>query len=126
MLCAVPALRALRAGHPDATDQNFAYQIGAGIGQTKKKGDWSLTAFWQHAEQYSLDPNLVDSDVFDSRVNVEGLFFQLGYSITDAVTTNLTYAHGGGTEGGTGGVGDIGINPIDDYNLFQADLSFKF
>ncbi len=120
--------RARAAGHPDQTDQNFAYQIGAGIGKTKKKGDWAVTAFWQHAEQYSLDPNLVDSDIFDSRVNVEGLYFQLGYSVTDAVTANLTYAHGWQLDSslGTGGVGDIGINPINDYNLFQADLSFKF
>jgi hypothetical protein len=120
--------RARAAGHPDKTDQNLAYQIGAGIGGTKHKGDWSLTAFWQHAEQYALDPNLVDSDIFDSRVNMEGAFVQLGYAITDAVTANLTYAHGWQIDHdlGTGGVGDIGINPVDNYNLFQADLSFKF
>ncbi|MGH8165448.1 MAG: putative porin, partial [Rhodanobacteraceae bacterium] len=44
--------RARAAGHPDKTDQNFAYQIGAGIGGTKHKGDFGLTAFWQHTEQY--------------------------------------------------------------------------
>ena len=27
---------------------------------------------------------------------------------------------------GTGGVGDLGINPVNNYNLFQADLSFRF
>jgi hypothetical protein len=120
--------RAAAAGHPDKGDQNLAYQIGAGIGGTKHKGDWSLTAFWQHADQYSLDPNLVDSDVFDSRVNMEGAFVQLGYAVTDAVTANLTYAHGWQIDSalGTGGIGDLGINPVDDYNLFQADLSFKF
>lgn len=120
--------RARAAGHPDKTDQNFAYQIGAGIGSTKHKGDLSLTAFWQHAEQYALDPNLVDSDIYDSRVNLEGAFVQLGYAVTDAVTANLTYAHGWQIDHdlGTGGVGDIGINPVDDYNLFQIDLSWKF
>ncbi len=120
--------RARRAGHPDKTDNNFAYQLGAGIGSTKHKGDFSLTAFWQHVEQYSLDPNLVDSDLFDSRVNLEGAFIQVGYAVTDAVTANLTYAHGWQIDHdlGTGGVGDIGINPVDNYNLFQADLSFKF
>lgn len=120
--------RAAAAGHPDKTGQNLAYQIGAGIGSTKHKGDVSLMAFWQHAEQYSLDPNLVDSDIYDSRVNMEGAFVQLGYAITDAVTANLTYAHGWQIDHalGTGGVGDLGINPVDNYNLFQADLSFKF
>jgi hypothetical protein len=59
---------------------------------------------------------------------MEGFAFSFGYAITDAVTTNLTYAHGWpiDTDLGTGGVGDIGTNPVDDYNLFQADLSFKF
>ena len=120
--------RADAAGHPDKEDQRFAYQIGAGIGSTKHKGDFALTAFWQHTEQYALDPNLVDSDLFDSRENLEGVFVQLGYSITDAVTANLTYGHAWQIDHdlGTGGVGDIGINPVDNYNLFQADLSFKF
>lgn len=120
--------RARAAGHPDKTDQKFAYQIGAGIGSTKHKGDISLTSFWQHVEQFSLDPNLVDSDVFDSRVNIEGVFVQLSYAVSDAIIANLTYAHGWQIdhELGTGGLGDIGINPVDDYNLFQVDLSFKF
>ncbi|MGH8092998.1 MAG: putative porin [Chthoniobacterales bacterium] len=120
--------RARAAGHPDQTDQKFAYQIGAGIGSTKHRGDFSVTAFWQHAEQFSLDPNLVDSDIFDSRVNIEGVFVQLGYALSDAVTANFTYAHGWQINSslGTGGVGDLGINPVNNYNLFQTDLSFKF
>ncbi len=120
--------RARAAGHPDKTDQKWAYQIGASIGSTKHQGDISLTSFWQHAEQFALDPNLVDSDIFDSRVNMEGVFVQLGYALTDAVTANLTYAHGWQIDHdlGTGGVGDIGINPVDDYDLFQVDLSYKF
>ena len=120
--------RARAAGHPDQTDQSFAYQIGLGIGKIKEKGSWEVRCFWQHAEQYALDPNLVDSDIFDSRVNMQGVAFTGGYAITDAVTANLTYAHGNQIDHslGTGGVGDTGINPVDDYNLFQADLSFKF
>ena len=120
--------RARRAGHPDKTDEVNAYQIGAGIGKMKEKGTWELKGFWQHTEQFSLDPNLVDSDIFDSRVNMEGFAFVFGYAITDAVFGNLTYAHGTPVDNdlGTGGVGDIGINPVDDYDLFQADLSFKF
>ena len=120
--------RARAAGHPDKTDQVNAYQVGVGLGKVKEKGTWELRGFWQHAEQFSLDPNLVDSDIFDSRVNMEGFAFVIGYGITDAITANLTYAHGWpiDTDLGTGGVGDIGINPLDDYDLFQADLSFKF
>jgi hypothetical protein len=120
--------RAIAAGHPDKTGSVNAYQIGAGIGKVKEKGSWELKGFWQHAEQFSLDPNLVDSDVFDSRVNMEGFAFFFGYALSDAVFANLTYAHGWQIDHdlGTGGIGDIGINPVDDYDLFQADLSFKF
>ena len=88
----------------------------------------SSIVFWQHAEQFALDPNLVDSDIFDSRVNMEGVALQAGYALTDAVTFNLTYAYGEQIDNtlGTGGVGDIGVNPLRKYQLFQADLNFKF
>jgi Putative porin len=120
--------RAIAAGHPEAQDERYAYQIGLGIGQLKAKHDWQLQAFWQHTEQYALDPNLVDSDFFDSRVNMEGVVVQGGYAITDAVTFNLSYGYGRRSNKtlGTGGVGDIGINPLEKYQIFQADLNVKF
>ena len=120
--------RARAAGHPDSGDQRYAYQIGLGIGQLKAKRDWQIQAFWQHAEQYALDPNLVDSDIFDSRVNMEGVAVQAGYAISDAVIFNLTYAYGEqiDTSLGTGGVGDIAVNPLRQYQIFQADLNWKF
>ncbi len=120
--------RAIAAGHPEAQDQRYAYQIGAGIGQLKVKHDWQLQAFWQHTEQYALDPNLVDSDFFDSRVNVQGVVVQGGYALSDAIIFNLSYGYGRRADRslGTGGVGDIGINPLDKYQIFQADLNVKF
>jgi hypothetical protein len=120
--------RAIAAGHPDKTGSVNAYQIGMGLGKVKEKGSWELRGFWQHAEQFALDPNLVDSDIFDSRVNLEGFAFVFGYAVTDAITANLIYAHGWQIDHnlGTGGIGDLGINPVDNYNLFQGDLNFKF
>ena len=120
--------RATAAGHPDKDDQAYAYQIGIGVGKIKAKHDWQVAAFWQHVEQYALDPNLVDSDIFDSRVNVEGPAIQIGYALSDAVIANLTYAYGWQIDHGlgTGGVGDIGVNPLRKYQIFQADLSVKF
>jgi Putative porin len=120
--------RALAAGHPEAGDERYAWQLGIGIGQLKAKHDWQLQAFWQHTEQYALDPNLVDSDFFDSRVNMEGVVVQAGYAISDAVIFNLSYGYGRRTNSnlGTGGAGDIGINPLDRYQIFQADLNVKF
>lgn len=120
--------RAIAAGHPDKGDQRYAYQIGLGIGQLKAKRDWQINAWWQHTEQYSLDPNLVDSDIFDSRVNLEGVAVTAGYALSDAVIFKLTWAYGWRSDNslGTGGVGDIGINPLDQYQIFQADLNVKF
>lgn len=120
--------RADTAKHSDKHDERYAYQVGVGVGQLKAKRDWQLNVFWQHTEQYSVDPNLVDSDLFDSRVNMEGVAVQAGYMITDAVFFNLTYGYGWPSDRslGTGGVGDIGINPFDHYQLFQADLNVKF
>ncbi|HEV3409917.1 MAG TPA: putative porin, partial [Chthoniobacterales bacterium] len=120
--------RATAAGHPDQDDERYAYQVGVGIGQLKVKRDWQLNVFWQHQEQFALDPNLVDSDIFDSRLNVEGIAVQGGYAISDAVTFNVTYAYGEQINDalGTGGLGDIGVNPLRTYQIFQADLNWKF
>jgi len=120
--------RALAAGHPEFDDERYAYQIGVQFGKIKAKRDWQIAVFWQHAEQFSLDPNLVDSDIFDSRVNMEGIAVQAGYAVSDAVTFNLTYAYGEQINHwlGTGGVGDIGVNPLRQYQIFQADLNWKF
>lgn len=120
--------RARAAGFPTKGDQRYAYLIGAGIGKLKAKKDWQIQAWWQHTEQYSLDPNLVDSDIWDSRVNVEGVVVQGGYALSDAVIVNLTYGYGWRADDtlGTGGTGDIGINPLQNYQVFQADLNVKF
>lgn len=120
--------RARAAFQPNKGDQRYAYQVGIGVGQLKAKKDWQLNVFWQHSEQYSLDPNLVDSDIFDSRVNMEGIAVQAGYMLSDAVSFNLAYVYGWRADDtlGTGGVGDIGVNPLDEYQLFQADLNVKF
>jgi hypothetical protein len=120
--------RAIAAGHPEAQDERYAYQIGLGIGKIKAKHDWELKAWYQHTEQYALDPNLVDSDFFDSRVNMEGFVVQAGYALSDAVVFNLSYGYGEQANEtlGTGGVGDIPLNPLRKYQIFQADLNVKF
>jgi hypothetical protein len=121
--------RAAAAGHPDKGGDRYAWQIGLGVGKIKQKHDWQIQGFYQHVDQYALDPNLVDSDLFDSRVNMEGFAIQAGYAISDAVIFNLTYGYGQQADRalGTGGVGDaFSINPLRKYNIFQADLNVKF
>ena len=111
--------RAAAAGFPNKGNQRYAYLAGAGIGQLKAKHDWQLQAFWMHNEQYSLDPNLIDSDFFDSRVNMEGVVVQAGYALSDAVIFNLTWGYGWRSDNslGTGGAHDIAINPLDQITI---------
>jgi Putative porin len=120
--------RAQAAGHPDHTGQHYAWMIGGAIGQLKAKSDWEIRAWYQYAGQFALDPNLVDSDIFDSRVNEKGVAVKAGYMLADSISLNLTWAYSWRINGslGTGGSGDIPINPLDQYQIFQADMSVKF
>jgi hypothetical protein len=120
--------RATAAGHSDKSDQRYAFTAGLGVGQLKHKGDWEIDGWWQHTEQYALDPNLIDDDIFDARENIQGVAVKAGYMLSDAVSFNLTYSYGWRIDNalGTGGLGSIGINPLDKYQLLQVDLNLKF
>jgi hypothetical protein len=120
--------RAVAAGHPNKGDQRYAYQIGVGVGQLKKKGDWQLNVFWQRQDQFALDPNLVDTEFWDSKLNMQGIGVTAGYMLSDAVWVQLLYGYAQRADDslGTGGLGDIAINPLKNFQLFQADLNVRF
>src|SRR5438552_2197366 len=121
--------RATAAGHPGGGGQRYAYEGGLGVGQLKKKHDWQLEAYWQHQEQFSLDPNLIDTDLFNALLNQQGVVVTAGYMLADAVFFNVTWSYAWRINGsyGTGGTPDaITINPEDQYQIFQANLNFKF
>lgn len=120
--------RATAAGHPNKGDQRYAYQIGVGLGQLKKKGDWQLNVFWQRQDQYAIDPNLVDTEFWDTKLNMQGVGVTLAYMLSDAVWVQLLYGYAERADDslGTGGFGDIAINPLKNFQLFQADLNVKF
>jgi Putative porin len=120
--------RARAAGHPSSGDQRYAVQAGVGVGQLKKKHDWQVEAFYQRIDQYALDPNLIDSDLFEQQLNLRGPVVRAGYMFSDAVWLNLTWGYAWRADRalGTGGIGDIAINPIDQFQIFQADLNLKF
>ena len=123
--------RADAAGEPGHGSQRYAWQLGLGIGQLKKKHDWQLNVWYQQIQQYALDPNLIDDDIFNAQENMHGVAAQLAYNFTAAVNLQLTYAHGWQYNGnlGTGGnVGSLTIatNPTTEYNFFTADLNINF
>ena len=127
------------------TSQVKAYQFGIGIGSagpaygptqglvygsTSQKKTWELRFYWQHIEQYALDVNLLDSDFFEGRANLQGFYSAFAYSITDDIigTVRFGYANQIKSNLGTGGNNlDIpGINPINNYHLLQVDLTWRF
>ena len=82
------------------TGQNKAYQVGLGYGnlglvygQTSKKNTWETRVYWQHVEQYAADVNLLDSDFFEGRANLEGIYTALAYSITDSIIGTVRYGY---------------------------------
>jgi hypothetical protein len=122
--------------HP-YTSEVHAYQVGAAFGnlglvygQTSKKNTWEARAYYQHTEAYAVDVNLIDSDFFEGRANLEGVYTALAYSITDGIiaTARYGYAHPINSNLGTGGSNpDLpNLNPINNYNLIQLDLTWRF
>jgi len=121
--------RATAAGQSGQGSQRYAYTLGLGVGQLKKKNDWQIDVWYQHAEQFALDPNLIDDDWFNGRLNMHGVGVTAAYNLSGAVNLTLNYGHGWWYNHnlGTGGSNlAIAINPTDQYNFFTADLNVKF
>lgn len=122
--------RARAAGFPNAGNQDKAYLLGFAVGNLKKKRDWEARVYYQRIGQYALDPNLIDSDWFDARTNMEGWYLGAGYNITEAVFAAARYgwAKRADSSLGTGGCcGDLNqLTVLDNYQLLQLDLGFRF
>ena len=106
-----------------------AYQIGFEAGELKKKGDWDAKLWWQSTGYYAVDPNLIDSDIFNAAPNMQGVVAAGSYNWTDGLTSTLRYAHGMPVNGqlATPNVNqDLQTSDMKQYNLFQADLMWKF
>jgi len=130
---------------PAQTDDVKAYQIGFDIGSgdldygptqglvfgtESHKHDWEFRTYWQHIEQYALDPNILDTDFFEGRENMEGIYAALAYAVSDNVilTARYGYARRINSLLGTGGSGqDIPqMNPINHFSLLQVDATVRF
>lgn len=117
-----------------------AYQVGLDIGSrdslglvsgsTSRRHAWEVKTYWQHIEQYSLDPNLLDTDFFEGRANMEGIYVAAAYSLTDNLIAAFRWGHASRINKllGTGGSGqDIPqMNPINDFDIYQVDLTLRF
>jgi hypothetical protein len=103
---------------------------GLTSGSVSKKHTWEAKAYWQHVEQYSLDVNLLDSDFFEGRANLEGVYSALAYSLTDSIVATMRYGYANRINHnlGTGGTNpDLPVlNPIRNFHLLQVDLGYRF
>ena len=94
------------------------------------KGDWAARVWYQEVGAYSVDPNAVDSDFMDSRVNMKGAVFKAQYNFLDNVFANFAYGHATRKNKAIGSAGsgttqDLALN-LKDFDLLQLDLTYKF
>ncbi|HTX21535.1 MAG TPA: putative porin [Candidatus Aquilonibacter sp.] len=122
------------------THDDKAYQIGFAIGSKDSLGlvdgsvsgrnAWELKTYWQHIEQYSLDPNLLDTDFFEGNENLQGIYAAFAYGFGKNVTGTVRYGYASRINKllGTGGTGqDIPqMNPINSYSILQVDVTLRF
>jgi hypothetical protein len=119
--------------------EDTAWQLGVRVASAKdlksfegnktKAGDWSANLWYQEIGVFALDPNLNDSDFFDSRLNMKGEVFKAQYNLEDNVWFNLAYGHGKRLNNNlatpfTAG-NDLTLN-LDKMNLLQLDVTYKF
>jgi hypothetical protein len=106
-----------------------AYEIGVEAGQLKKKGDWDAKLWWQSTGYYAVDPNLTDADIFNAATNMQGVIVAVSHNWTDGLSSTLRYAYAMPVNGrmATPNVNqDLQVGDIRQYNLFQADVMWKF
>src|SRR3984957_20470189 len=117
-----------------------AYQVGFAVGSpdslglvygtTSRRHGWEFRAFWQRVEQYALDPNIMDSDFFEGRANLQGIYTAVAFGLSANVTATARYGHPDRLNKslGTGGSNqDIPqVNPIEHYDILQLDLTMRF
>ena len=106
-----------------------AYEIGIEAGQLKKKGDWDAKLWWQSTGYYAVDPNLIDADIFNAATNMQGVIVAVSHNWTDGLSSTLRYAYAMPVNGrlATPNVNqDLQEGDIRQYNLFQADVMWKF
>ena len=126
----------LRTGNPttDAyrgykTRDGIAWLAGVQLGETKKKGDWSVLLNYRESGIASVDPNLNDSDFALSELNTRGFKLSLAYQIADAVVLNLTGLMAWNLDQNLSG-GRATNSPAiaqDNANtVIQADINIKF
>jgi hypothetical protein len=120
--------RARKWGRADLDGENKAYHFGFQYGKAVNKGEWDAKIFYQSVGAFALDPNLVDSDLFDSRTNMKGFAFTGNYALGSATQISFTIGQGKRKNRSivAPGSGDIATGNLNEYWVGQLDLNLKF
>lgn len=121
--------RARKFGRPDLDSEDLAWQVGFQYNRAVNPREWDFRVFYQSVGAFALDPNLVDSDLFDSRTNMQGLVVSGNYALGSATLLTVTAASGERVKDSiiAPGAGDIGSNNLlDDFWLLQVDLNLRY
>jgi polyhydroxyalkanoate synthesis regulator phasin len=121
--------RAAKFGRPDLNGEDKAYHAGIQYGKASLPGEWDAKVFYQSVGLFALDTNLVDSDLFDSKTNMQGFVFNANYALGAATQLGFTAGVGGRKDKSViaAGSGDIGANnALDKFWVYQLDLLIKF
>ena len=121
--------RARKYGQPTLDGENKAYHVGFQYGKASLKGEWDLRVIYQSVGAFALDTNLVDSDLFDSRTNMQGWVIGADYALGGATQLSLTYGNARRKNDtiSAPGSGDIGANnALNKFSVLQLDLNIKY
>jgi hypothetical protein len=126
------------AANGSSGSDDAAWLLGLVVGSAKDAkafegnklaaGDWQARIWYQNVGVWAVDPNAVDSDFMDSRVNMKGTVFKAQYNIEDNLYANFAYGHATRKNklyGAAGAAADINLN-LNDFDLVQMDLTYKF
>jgi len=93
-----------------------------------KKRDWAARAWYQRVEAFALDANLIDSDIMNAQVNMQGVAARGDYMLADNAFVTLIGAHGTRINDNIGTGYSVDTSNIDTktYNLLQADVTWRF
>jgi hypothetical protein len=131
--------RAAAGSYAFLGDEASAYQLGFAVGSNlglvlnqvpPKKNTWEVRGYWQSIGLNALDTNIIDSDFFEGRTNMQGATLAVVYCATDAIMTALRLADAqrangrGPTPGSNADLSSV--QPITTYRLLQLDLIWKF
>jgi hypothetical protein len=121
--------RAQKFGRPDLDGEDKAFHVGLQYGKATLPGEWDVRAIYQSVGAFALDTNLVDSDLFDSKTNMQGFVVGGNYALGAATQLSLTYGSADRKNDTliAPGSGDVGSNnALNKFWVLQIDLNVKF